>query len=117
MLTEGKQRLLDHLNESTNFCEKDIQTMTPTLDKFAELIERDLTEDNEVHTRRLKAALDSCYAALNPLSEHLGQISPQLLGVQAKLVSLRRCIKASEAKRKVIHGNFNSDLAQTYRSR
>jgi len=58
------------------------------------------THDLRVNLR-MAAKVEECEAVLRNLKGELNLISPTLYSVHERLVSLRRCIKAAEAKKKV----------------
>lgn len=95
------QRLLLHLKESGNYSHKDVNSIPETLKKYRDIIETDVELSNPNLLRRLRNKIETCEEAVKPLQERLANISPELYPVHMKLVSLRRCIKAAEAKRQV----------------
>lgn len=82
---------------------KDVQSVPATLQKYKDIIETDPELSNPLVLKRVRQRLDLCYKAVEPLRERLGKISPLLHPVHERLVSLRRMIKAAEARRKVWH--------------
>ncbi|TGZ80424.1 hypothetical protein EX30DRAFT_341654 [Ascodesmis nigricans] len=94
------KRLLDHLTESGNYSAKDVQSVPETLQKYNAIIETDPELSNLLILARVRQRLESCYEAVKPLQTRLSKISPTLYPVYEKLVSLRRMIKAAEARRK-----------------
>jgi hypothetical protein len=75
--------------------------MHESLRQFKETV----NHNGSTHDLHVIALVDekiaACKQELKPLQETLDKISPTLLGVHERLVSLRRCIKAAEAKKKV----------------
>ncbi|KAA8910420.1 hypothetical protein FN846DRAFT_939196 [Sphaerosporella brunnea] len=94
------KRLMHHLVESGSFSNKDLVQVHETLRQFKETV----AHNGSTHDLRIVALIDekikACDEELKPLQEKLDKISPDLLGVHERLVSLRRCIKAAEAKKK-----------------
>lgn len=75
--------------------------MPATLQKYKDIIETDPELSDPLILARVRQKLDLCYKAVEPLRERLDKISPLLHPIHERLVSLRRMIKAAEARRKV----------------
>lgn len=106
------KRLLDHLTESSNFSNKDIAPVHNSLRGFREAIQNNgSTHDLRVNLR-MAAKVEECEAVLRNLKGELNLISPTLYSVHERLVSLRRCIKAAEAKKKFPESEIKGYLGQ-----
>ncbi|KAI5854409.1 hypothetical protein BZA05DRAFT_335573 [Tricharina praecox] len=106
------KRLLVHLTESSNFSNKDISPVHDTLRGFKEAIQNNgSTHDLRVNVL-MAAKVEECEAVLQDLQDKLNLISPTLYGVHERLVSLRRCIKAAEAKKKFSESEIKGYLDQ-----
>ncbi|KAL7272040.1 hypothetical protein RUND412_005179 [Rhizina undulata] len=107
-----KKLLLDHLLESGNFSPKDLSTIQTTLKQIHE----NIAQGRSYYNPRIISIFDEkykeCEEALKPLVEFLDQISPELVPTHEKLVSLRRRIKACEAKTQFSAKDVNSYLSQ-----
>lgn len=120
MLTPAK-RLISHLAESGNFSNKDLAPVHEILRKYKDITGRNVSTDDLRVISFLDAQISSCLIALKPLQEYLDEISPQLLGVLERLVSLRRCIKAAESRKRVLLNMYprvhSRSLGFSFRSR
>jgi chromosome segregation ATPase len=97
------KRLLHHLTESGNYSNKDLTQVQETLRQYKETV----AHNGSTHDLHIVSLIDdkikACDEELKPLQETIDKISPRLVDVHERLVSLRRCIKAAEAKKKVRH--------------
>ncbi|KAI5784556.1 hypothetical protein EDC01DRAFT_618485 [Geopyxis carbonaria] len=95
-----RKRLLDHLGESGNYSSKDLVPINLRLKKLGSIIKSNSSSWDPLYIAKLDAKLLECINSLATLQDELNRISPGLQSLHAKLVSLRRCIKAAEAKQK-----------------
>ena len=96
-----KQRLLQHLAESDCFSSKDLQPIRHTLDQFKKTVGRNSSTHDLRIIGLLDAKINECLEAIKPLEAKLDRVSPLLAATHEQLVSLRRCMKAAEAGKKV----------------
>ncbi|KAF8541371.1 hypothetical protein BDD12DRAFT_948934 [Trichophaea hybrida] len=106
------KRLLRHLTESDSFCSKDLLPIRQILRQSKEtVINNDSTYNLRV-INLLDSRINKCLEAVKPLQDKLDRISPQLLDIHERLVSLRRCIKGAEARKKFSESEVTGYLDQ-----
>lgn len=107
-LTSTIKRILDHLTECALYSEKDLQSMSTTLGRLSESIQRAATGDVPVNTSHspylitlLANRVSLCQTALAQLEHNLESIAPSILEKHEKCISILRCMCAANTKTKV----------------
>ena len=95
------QRLLDHLKEATFYSPKDLETLSKNLVDCRHYVER----GRDKHIPHLLTLLDArikvCEEILAELELNLSQLTPELIPLWDKLVSLLRSLAGCNARSKV----------------
>ncbi|RPA95548.1 hypothetical protein L873DRAFT_1829751 [Choiromyces venosus 120613-1] len=93
-------RLLEHLTESAHYSKKDLEPIEQTLNNMHENVEQSRPLYNPLIIAMLHVKIVACQQVLKELKAGLSSVSPEIAHVHQRLVSLRRCIRACEAKPK-----------------
>lgn len=99
--SHAEQRLLGHLAESSNYSSKDIASISDIICNYMEIVGRNDSTDNLQVLGLIAALIERCRDEMKPLQEHIDRIAPSLHSIYERLISLRRCIKAAESRKKV----------------
>ncbi|KZP01417.1 hypothetical protein CALVIDRAFT_532182 [Calocera viscosa TUFC12733] len=87
-----QQQLLDHINESGVYGESDLQPFKHRLADLRQIIRKDA--ETGLHPsamiKLLERKLDKCDASLKALEQALSELSPELVPIHHKLVTIRR---------------------------
>ncbi|PWW75287.1 hypothetical protein C7212DRAFT_198595 [Tuber magnatum] len=94
------KRLLEHLTESAHYSQKDLEPIEQTLNNMHENVEQGRPLYSPPIIAILHVKIVACQQSLKVLKTALSSIPPELAHVHQRLVSLRRCIRACEAKSK-----------------
>lgn len=89
------QRLLDHLKESTFYCAKDLELIGHTLDNMQDTLERGGETYSPHVLTLLEHRIDACRTILRELKASLSNMSPGLVPVHERLISIFRSISAA----------------------
>lgn len=95
------QRLLDHLEEAAYYSQKDLVSMSETLEKMQETVERGKLSYSPHLVTLLEARMQTCKNQLAKRQDYLKQIDPELTSTWEKLVSLLRSLAALNTRSKV----------------
>ncbi|PUU84360.1 hypothetical protein B9Z19DRAFT_960596 [Tuber borchii] len=94
------KRLLEHLAESAHYSQKDLEPIEQTLNNMHENVEQGRPLYNPLIIAMLHVKIVACQQSLMVLKTELSSIPPEIVHVHQRLVSLRRCIRACEARPK-----------------
>ncbi|CAZ79265.1 unnamed protein product [Tuber melanosporum] len=94
------KRLLEHLAESAHYSQKDLEPIEQKLNNMHANVEQGGPLYNPLILAMLRVKIVACQQSLRVLKTALGSIPPEIAHVHQRLVSMRRCIRACEAKPK-----------------
>ena len=97
------QRLLDHLKEAALYSGKDLESATHTLNLMQAALKRGKERYSPHLLTLLGNRLGTCHKILDELQASLDDLSPELVPVHEKLISILRSISAANTRRKVLH--------------
>ncbi|KAL6242977.1 hypothetical protein RBB50_010077 [Rhinocladiella similis] len=99
-MTGNIMRLCHHLKEAAFYSKKDLTSLENTLDKMQATLEhgKDVYPDHLL--TRIQYRLEICKAMLKELSDFLSTLSPEMVPVWEKLVSILRAIAALNTRSK-----------------
>ncbi|KAG2011667.1 hypothetical protein CC2G_011759 [Coprinopsis cinerea AmutBmut pab1-1] len=94
------RQILDHLNESSIYNEEDLAPFQKRLAGLRHIVQQDAEQGKhpKALTTLLERQLNECDAVVNQMLESLSVISPELIPVHEKLVTIRRQLVALAAK-------------------
>ncbi|KAL8653806.1 MAG: hypothetical protein Q9210_001882 [Variospora velana] len=99
-MTSTIKRLLDHLKEAAFYSPKDLESISQKLDSMQEIIKRGKASHSPHLLKLLENRLDTCRHLLAELQSSLADLSPQLIPVYERLVSILRSISAANTRQK-----------------
>ncbi|KAF8159603.1 hypothetical protein B0H34DRAFT_782295 [Crassisporium funariophilum] len=98
--TASMRQILNHMNESAVYNEADLAPFHRRLNELRQIVQQDA--ENAKHpkalTKLLERQLNECDAIVTQLEESLSVLSPELVPVHQKLVTIRRQLVALAAK-------------------
>ncbi|KAI4113899.1 MAG: hypothetical protein LQ345_005214 [Seirophora villosa] len=94
-------RLLDHLKEAAFYSPKDLESVSQKLASMQETLKRGKASHSPHLLKLLENRLDTCRHLLSELQSSLADLSPQLIPVYERLVSILRSISAANTRQKV----------------
>lgn len=94
------KRLLDHLKEAAFFSQKDLDSISNTLNGMQETVERGQDTYAPQLLRLLQTRLDACRSQLADLQHDLSYLSPELAPTHETLVSILRSTSAANTRSK-----------------
>ncbi|KAM5451648.1 hypothetical protein McanCB49686_005711 [Microsporum canis] len=94
------QRLLDHLKEASFFSQKDLDSISGTLDSVESNISRGQNTYSPHLLKLLETRLESCRSQLAELQHELSLLSPELTPTHETLVSILRSTSAANTRSK-----------------
>ena len=95
------QRLLDHLQEAKLFTAKDLVSIFETLDSMRETLARGKERHSPHLLKLLQNRINNCEKLLEDLKAHVASISPEIVPIQEKLISILRSMAAANTRSKV----------------
>jgi hypothetical protein len=99
--SDPTQRLLDHLKEATFYSPKDLEALTKNLEDCSRYVERGREKYSPHLLTLLDARIKVCEEILADLDLNLSQLTPELIPLWDKLVSLLRSLASCNARSKV----------------
>ena len=100
-MTGNIMRLCHHLKEAAFYSKKDLTSLENTLQKMQATLEHGKDVYSDHLLRRIQYRLEICKAMLKELSDFLSTLSPEMVPVWEKLVSILRAIAALNTRSKV----------------
>lgn len=100
------KRLLDHLNEAGSFTENDLQTIGQRMEEMSRIIEKEREIVPPALYTLFTHKLGSCEAAFNVCKERLSRLSPELMVIQQRLVSIKRQLTGLAIKSNIRQENM-----------
>ncbi|KAK6376206.1 hypothetical protein LTS17_007457 [Exophiala oligosperma] len=100
-MTGNIMRLCHHLKEAAFYSKKDLTSLENTLDKMQATLEQGKDVYSDHLLTRIQYRLEICKAMLKELSDFLSTLSPDMVPVWEKLVSILRAIAALNTRSKV----------------
>jgi NTP pyrophosphatase (non-canonical NTP hydrolase) len=91
------RQILNHMNESALYNETDLVPFHRRLNELRQIVQKDSKQPKAL-TKLLERQLQECDAIVNQLQESLSILSPELLPVHQKLITVRRLLVALAAK-------------------
>ncbi|KAK5406142.1 hypothetical protein LTR06_008497 [Exophiala xenobiotica] len=101
-MTGNIMRLCHHLNEAAFYSKKDLTSLENTLQKMQVSMEHGKDVYSDHLLRRIQYRLEICKAMLKELSDFLSTLSPEMVPVWEKLVSILRAIAALNTRSKYV---------------
>ncbi|KAL9593200.1 MAG: hypothetical protein Q9219_007646 [cf. Caloplaca sp. 3 TL-2023] len=99
-MTSTIKRLLDHLAEAAFYSPKDLESISHALDSVQDTLEKG-SESHAPHLLRLLGnRLNTCRNLLNGLQSALADLSPALIPMYERLVSILRSISAANTRQR-----------------
>ena len=95
------QRLLDHLQEAKLFTAKDLVSIFETLDSMRENLARSKERHSPHLLTLLENRINTCEKLLKDLKAQVASISPEMVPIQEKLISILRSMAAANTRSKV----------------
>jgi hypothetical protein len=95
------QRLLDHLKEATFYSPKDLEALAKNLEDCSRYVEKGREKYSPHLLTLLDARIKVCEEILADLELNLSQLTPELIPLWDKLVSLLRSLAGCNARSKV----------------
>ncbi|KAF8582750.1 hypothetical protein K439DRAFT_1647471 [Ramaria rubella] len=94
------RQLLDHMNESAVYSEKDLTTFQTRLEELREIVRKDVESGlhPEAMAKLLERQLNECDKILISMEDSLSVLSVELIPLHEKLVNLRRHLVTLTAK-------------------
>ncbi|KAI4281043.1 MAG: hypothetical protein L6R35_005761 [Caloplaca aegaea] len=99
-MTSTIKRLLDHLKEAAFYSPKDLESISQKLDSMEEIIKLGKATQSPHLLKFLENRLNRCRHILAELQSSLADLSPQLIPVYERLVSILRSISAANTRQK-----------------
>ncbi|KAL8974189.1 MAG: hypothetical protein Q9197_001572 [Variospora fuerteventurae] len=99
-MTSTIKRLLDHLKEAAFYSPKDLESISQKLDSMEEIIKLGEATHSPHLLKLLENPLNRCRHLLAELQSSLADLSPQLIPVYERLVSILRSISAANTRQK-----------------
>ncbi|KIW18764.1 hypothetical protein PV08_03053 [Exophiala spinifera] len=99
-MTGNIMRLCHHLKEAAFYSKKDLTGLEHTLNKMQSTLEHGKDVYSNHLLTRIKYRLEICQAMLQELSDFLSTLSPEMVPVWEKLVSILRAIAALNTRSK-----------------
>ncbi|KAL9016875.1 MAG: hypothetical protein Q9185_005792 [Variospora sp. 1 TL-2023] len=99
-MTSTIKRLLDHLKEAAFYSPKDLESISQKLDSMGEIIKLGKATHSPHLLKLLENRLNRCRHLLAELQSSLADLSPQLIPVYERLVSILRSISAANTRQK-----------------
>ncbi|KAL8957284.1 MAG: hypothetical protein Q9193_005401 [Seirophora villosa] len=100
-MTSTIKRLLDHLKEAAFYSPKDLESLSQKLASMQETLKRGKASHSPHLLKLLENRLDTCRHLLSELQSSLADLSPQLIPVYERLVSILRSVSAANTRQKV----------------
>lgn len=95
------KRLLDHLTEAAFYSPKDLEMISQQLQKFRDTIEQGRSTYDPHLVTLLEVRIEICEKAVARLQKVLSVLTPDLVPIYDKLVSILRSLSACNVKAKV----------------
>ncbi|PGH27548.1 hypothetical protein AJ80_00789 [Polytolypa hystricis UAMH7299] len=108
------KRLLDHLKEAAFFSQKDLESISNTLDKTQESVDRGKDTYSPHLMTLLDARLEKCRHLLGELQKDLSFLSPELVQTHETLVSILRSTSAANTRSKFSESEVKSFREQLF---
>jgi hypothetical protein len=89
------RRLLDHLVEANSYSEKDLISIDLNLKEMREIVATGEDKYSPRLLALLTQRLDGCDSQLRKLQAGMSRLSPELVSINEKLVSISRSVKAA----------------------
>ena len=109
-ITEGVQRLLDHLKEAAFFSAKDLDSVSRNLDRMQDTLQRGDQSYSPHLLTLLGNRISTCRKTLGDLRAMLANLSPALEPIHERLVSILRSVAAANTRRKVWHSDSQASF-------
>ncbi|KIW46484.1 uncharacterized protein PV06_02154 [Exophiala oligosperma] len=106
-MTGNIMRLCHHLKEAAFYSKKDLTSLENTLDKMQATLEQGKDVYSDHLLTRIQYRLEICKAMLKELSDFLSTLSPDMVPVWEKLVSILRAIAALNTRSKYSHKDLD----------
>lgn len=104
-LTSTIRRLLDHLKEGNIYSAKDLESISPEVEKLEKVVVSSSPHNSPFLVTLLSKRLGKCHSMLKALQDRLDLISDQLLGTYESLISLFRSISLFNTRTRVCAKN------------
>ncbi|KIW52810.1 hypothetical protein PV05_08429 [Exophiala xenobiotica] len=114
-MTGNIMRLCHHLKEAAFYSKKDLTSLENTLQKMQATLEHGKDVYSDHLLRRIQYRLEICKAMLKELSDFLSTLSPEMVPVWEKLVSILRAIAALNTRSKYVQKDLE-DLRSELRA-
>lgn len=99
-ITSNIARLCDHLKEAAFYSTKDLHSLENTLSNMRHTLEKDADKYSPYLLTRIRYRIELCDKLLQELRDFLSTLSPQMVPVWEKLVSILRAIAAFNTRSK-----------------
>lgn len=97
------QRLLDHLKEASFFSQKDLDSISKTMENMQDNLDRGEETYSPHLLTLLEARLEKCRKLLSELQHDLSLLSPELVPTHETLISILRSTSAVNTRSKVTY--------------
>lgn len=114
-MTGNIMRLCHHLKEAAFYSKKDLTSLENTLQKMQATLEHGKDVYSDHLLRRIQYRLEICKAMLKELSDFLSTLSPEMVPLWEKLVSILRAIAALNTRSKYVQKDLD-DLRNELRA-
>ena len=98
ILSDTSQRLLDHLKEAGFFSAKDLDSIEHRFEIMRETIRRGQNQYSPHLLTLLSNRLDTCHKILEELQASIADVSPDLVPIYEKLVSILRSMATANTR-------------------
>jgi hypothetical protein len=101
-LTSTIKRLLDHLTEANLFSAKDLDSMSQTLERVADIVHTNSTRTSAPFLNSLLSSrIERCHETLNNLRNRLDDFAEPILATHERLISILRQLAVINTKANV----------------